>query len=298
MKMRVFVTGGTGFVGRELVPELVRAGHHVVGLARSPASARKLESAGAKVQLGDLADLDGLRRGALAADAVIHAAFDLDLADWVKGGESDRRAIEALGAAIAGSERLLVVTSGAFGLDVPGIANEEDRARDSGHPRVTEIVADAVATRGARVALLRLGVVHGDDDRHFLPALIAVARAKGISAYVGDGAQRWPAVHVRDAAEAFRLTLERGKPDARYHAIAEEGVAVRDIAAVIARKLGIPLVAQSPEEAAAHFGPLAPFVGRDRPTSNTRTREELGWRPHQKRLLEDLETGTYFAPRA
>jgi nucleoside-diphosphate-sugar epimerase len=298
LKMRVFITGGTGFVGRELVPALSRAGHQVLGLARSEASARKLRSAGAEVLRGDLADLDALRRGALAADAVIHAAFELDLADWVKGGELDRSAIEALGAAIAGSQRLLVVTSGAFGLDVPGVANEEDGVRDSGHPRVTESAADAVATHGTQVALLRLGVVHGDDDRHFVPALIAVARAKGISAYVGDGAQRWPAVHVRDAAEAFRLTLERGKPQARYHAIAEEGVAVRDIAAVIARKLGVPLVAQSPEEAAVHFGPLAPFVGRSRPTSSARTREELGWEPNQRGLLDDLEEGTYFAPLA
>lgn len=291
--MRVFVTGGSGFVGAELVPELVRAGHRVLGLARSEASAQKLRAAGAEVHRGDLADLDGLRRGALEADAVVHAAFELDLADWAKGGETDRQAIETLGAAIAGSERLLVVTSGAFAIDASGVASEENEAR-AGHPRVTETAAIEASARGARVALLRLGVVHGDGDRHFLPALIALARAKGISAYVGDGAQRWPMVHVRDAAEAYRLTLERGVAGARYHAIAEEGVAVRDIAAVIARKLGIPLVAQSPEEAAAHFGVLAPFVSADRPTTSAHTREALGWSPRQRGLLEDLEAGTYF----
>jgi nucleoside-diphosphate-sugar epimerase len=159
---------------------------------------------------------------------------------------------------------------------------------------VTETAAAEAAARGARVAVLRLGVVHGEGDRHFLPALIAVARAKGRSAYVEDGAQRWPVVHLRDAAEAYRLVLERGAPGGCYHAIAEGGIRVRDIAGVIARKLDIPLVSQSPEEAAAHFGPLALFVGTDRPTSSVRTREELGWAPHQAGLLEDLETGSYF----
>ncbi len=291
--MRVFVTGGSGFVGTELVPELIRAGHRVLALARSEASARTLRSAGAEVHEGDLANLESLRRGALASDAVVHLAFELDLANWAKGGEVDRRAIEALGVAIAGSQRLLVVTSGAFALDAIGVASEEDGAR-GGHPRVTESVAGEASAHGARVALLRLGVVHGDRDRHFLPALIAIARAKGISAYVGDGGQRWPTVHVRDAAGAYRLALERGAAGARYHAIAEQGVTVREIAAVIARKLGIPLVALSPAEAASHFGVLAPFASTDRPTASARTREELGWSPRQCGLLEDLEAGTYF----
>ena len=297
--MRVFVTGGSGFVGTAIVEHLLRAGHNVLALARSEASASQLRSAGAQVQAGDLADLDALRRGALETDAVIHAAFQLDLADWAKGGELDRRAIEAIGTAIAGSERLLVVSSGAFGIDTTGLGTQESTEENgprTGHPRVTETAAAEAAARGAKVAVLRLGVVHGDGDRHFLPALIAVARAKGLSAYVGDGAQRWPVVHVRDAAEAYRLTLERGAPGARYHAIAEGGIPVRDIATVIARKLGVPLVAQSPEEAAAHFGPLALFVGTDRPTSSARTREALRWSPHHPGLLEDLETGTYFDP--
>jgi nucleoside-diphosphate-sugar epimerase len=294
--MRVFVTGGSGFVGTAIVEDLIGAGHSVLALARSEKAAAQLRSAGAVVQAGDLADLDGLRRGALETDAVIHAAFQLDLADWAKGGELDRRAIEALGAAIAGSKRLLVVSSGAFGIDTTGLIGEatEESGPRTGHPRVTETAAAEAASRGARVAVVRLGVVHGDGDRHFLPALIAVARAKERSAYVGDGAQRWPVVHVRDAAEAYRLVLERGAPGARYHAIAEGGIRVRDIASVIARKLDVPLVSQSPEEAAAHFGPLALFVGTDRPTSSVRTREELGWAPHHPGLLEDLDKGTYF----
>jgi len=297
--MRVFVTGGSGFVGTAIVEDLIRAGHRVLALARSDASADKLRSAGAEVKSGDLADLDGLRRGALEADAVIHAAFQLDLADWAKGGELDRRAIEAIGAAIAGSERLLVVSSGAFGIDTTALGTQEateENGPRTGHPRVTETAAAEASARGAKVALLRLGVVHGDGDRHFLPALIAVARGKGISAYVGDGTQRWPVVHLRDAAEAYRLTLERGAPGARYHAVAEGGIPIRDIASVVARKLDIPLVALSSEEAAAHFGPLALFVGTDRPTASAHTRKALGWAPHHPGLLEDLETGTYFLP--
>lgn len=296
--MRVFVTGATGFVGAELVRQLARSDHRVVGLARSKASAEKLRSLGAEVHEGDLADLDGLRRGALAADAVVHAAFDLDMADWAKGGESDRLAIEALGGALAGSDKLLVVTSGAFAIASSDVATEADAARSGGHPRVTEQAAADAAARGAKVAILRLGVVHGDGDRHFLPALIGLARAKGISAYAGDGNQRWPMVHVGDAAEVYRLALERGAPGAVYHAIAEQGVPFREIATVIARKLGIPLVAQSTGEAAAHFGVLAPFASADRPTSSARTREDLGWKPRQRGLLEDLEKGTYFAPSA
>lgn len=292
--MNVFITGGTGFVGKVVVAELVRAGHRVTALARSDTSARALLAAGAEVQRGDLADLDGLRRGALAADRIVHAAFELDLSDWAKGGELDRRAIEAMGAAIAGSDRHLVVTSGAFALDVSGVATEADNTQRKAVPRVTEPVTDEAAARGARVSLVRLGVVHGDADRHFLPGLIAIARSKGVSAYVDDGAQRWPVVNVLDTGSIFRLAIEKGKPGARYHAIAEEGVPVRAIAEVIARKLGVPLVSQTPEEAVAHFGPMAMFAAADRPTSSTRTRAELGWTPEHRGLLDDLEHGTYF----
>ena len=292
--MHVFVTGGTGFVGKVMVPELVRAGHRVTGLARSEVAAQALAAMGAEALRGDLEDLDALRRGALAADRIVHAAFELDLSNWARGGAMDRRAIEMLGEAIAGSERLLVVTSGAFALDARGMATEAD-ASSTSLPRATETVAEEVAARGARVALFRLGVVHGDGDRHFLPGLIAIARAKGVSAYVGDGSNRWPMVHQLDTASAYRLAVEKGAPGGRYHAIAEEGVPVRTIAEVIARKLGIPAVAQTPEEAAAHFGPLAMFAAADRPTSSARTREQLGWRPAHRSLLEDLEHGTYFA---
>lgn len=291
--MRVFVTGGTGFVGSVLVPGLIRAGHTVLGLARSETAARALVAAGAEVERGDLGDVDVLRRGALAADGVIHAGFDLDLTNWAKGGEIDRRAIETFGAAVAGSERLLLITSGAFGVDARGVASESDGPLRA-LPRATETAASEARERGARVAVLRLGVVHGPGDRHFLPALIAIARAKGISAYVGDGAQRWPAVHVLDTVDGYRLALEKAVSGGRYHLVAEEGVTVRAIATVIAKKLGVPLVSQSPEEAAAHFGPLAPLVSTDRPTASARTRDELGWRPRQRPLIEDLEQGTYF----
>lgn len=291
--MRVFVTGGTGFVGSSLVPDLIRAGHDVLGLARSDASGRALTAAGAEVLRGDLDDTDVLRKGAIVADAVIHAAFDLDLSDWAKGGETDQRAIEALGAAVAGSERRLLIASGAFGIDARGLASESDGALGGG-PRVTEAAALAASAKGANVAILRLGVVHGDGDRHFIPALIALARAKGIAAYVGDGAHRWPMVHVLDAVDGFRLALERATPGGCYHLIGEEGVTVRAIASVIAKKLGVPLVALSSEEAPAHFGPLAMFAAFDRPTASARTREQLGWRPHHRTLIEDLEQGTYF----
>ncbi len=284
--MRVFITGGTGFVGSVLVPELVRAGHRVTGLARSEASAGALAAMGAAALRGELADVDVLRRGAEEADAVIHTAFELDLSNWAKGGELDRRAIETFGR----SARRIIVSSGAFGVDAKsGIALETDGPLHT-LPRHTD---DAAKAAGAIV--VRLGVVHGPHDRHFLTKLIAIAREKGASAYIGDGAQRWPMVHVADAADAYRLALEKGPSPATYHAIAEEGVAVRDIAASIAKHLGLPLVSLAPEEAEAHFGPISMFVASTRPTSSAFTREALGWHPHRSTLLEDFADGTYFA---
>ena len=293
--MRVFVTGGTGFVGTVLVRQLIGEGHRVLGLARSEAAAQALLAAGAEVHRGGLEDMDVLRRGALEADAVIHAAFELDLTNWARGGGIDVRAIEALGSAIAGSERLMVVTSGAFAIGAAGVASESDGPLQT-LPRATETAAAAASARGARVAILRLGVVHGDGDRHFLPALIGLARAKVLSAYVGDGEQRWPMVHVADAADAYLRTLEHGVAGARYHAVAEEGVAVREIAEIIATRLGVPLASLSPEEATTHFGPLALFVGTSRPTASARTREELRWNPRHRSLREDFHDGTYFRP--
>lgn len=292
--MRVFVTGGTGFVGSVVVPELVRAGHGVLGLARSEASEKALVGLGAEVLRGDLEDREVLRRGARETDAVIHAGFELDLANWARGGAIDRAAIETFGDALAGSARPLLVTSGAFGIDARGLATESDGPLRS-LPRATETAAAEARERGAHVSILRLGVVHGPADRHFLPRLVAIARAKGVSAYVGDGAARWPMVHLLDTPAAYRLALEKAAPAATYHLIAEEGVTVRAIATAIADKLGVPLVSQTPEEAAAHFGPFAPFVSADRPTSSARTREVLGWEPRHPGLLEDFATGDYFA---
>lgn len=267
--MRVFVTGATGFIGSAVVQELIGAGHAVLGLARSDKAGASLAAMGAEVQRGSIEDLESLRRGAAAADGVIHTAFNHDFSRWKENCENDRTAIEALGTALAGTPRPLVVTSG-IALLTPGRLGLEAHAPASGPtapPRVaSEEAAATLAARGVRVSVLRLPPsVHGDGDHGFVPTLIGIAREKGVSAYVGDGLNHWPAVHRLDAAQLYRLVLEKGTAGARYHGVAEEGVAFRDIEAAIGQRLNMPLVSKSPDEAAQHFGWLAHFAAIDCP---------------------------------
>ncbi len=295
--MRVFVTGATGFVGSAVVQDLIAAGHKVLGLARSDAAAASLASVGAEVHRGDLEDLDSLCSGAAASDGVIHTGFIHDFSRFQEVCEADRRAIETLGDALAGSDRPLIVTSGTgMGNAGPGQPATEDHF-DPNHPNpraASEFAAEAVAARGVRVSVLRLPQVHDRFKQGLVTYSIAVAREKGVSAYVGEGLNRWPAVHLLDAAPLYRLALEKGTAGARYHAVAEEGVPAREIAEAIGRGLKIPVVAMSPEEAAGHFGWLGFFAGMDMPASSMLTQQRLGWHPTQKPgLIDDLDHMDY-----
>jgi nucleoside-diphosphate-sugar epimerase len=296
--MRVFVTGASGFIGSAVVSELIAAGHDVLGLARSDASAQAVEAAGAQVHRGDLENLESLRAGAQAADGVIHLAFNHDFTAYSGAAETDRRAIDTLGGVLAGSDRPFVVTSGLAGFGL-GRTMTEDDAVDPDSPRASEQAALAFTSRGVRVAVLRLPPsVHGEGDHGFVPRLIDIANEKGVAAYPGDGSNRWPAVHRFDAARLFRLALESAPAGARLHAIGDEGVQVREIAGAIGRHLGLPVTAIAPEQAFDHFGWLGAFFSLDVTASSTLTRELLGWWPTRQGLLDDLEQGHYFHDRA
>jgi nucleoside-diphosphate-sugar epimerase len=295
--MRVFLTGATGFIGSAIIPELINAGHQVLGLTRSDAGAKSLIAAGARVHRGSLEDLESLRSGAAQSDGVIHCAFDHsafgnDFSKFAEVCDKDRRSIEALGDALRGSDRPLVITSGTgMGNAVPGQPATEDHF-DPNHPnprRLSEVAGAAVSERGVNVSVVRLPQVHDTVKQGLITYAVRVAREKGASAYIGEGLNRWPAAHVLDVARLYRLAIEKREPGSRYNAVAEEGVPMRKIAEVIGKRLKVPVVSISQEEAQAHFGWLAMFVGFDMPASSAQTRRRLGWRPTGPGLIADLE---------
>lgn len=293
--MRVFVTGATGFIGSALVRELIDAGHQVLGLARSEQGAQSLVDAGAQAQRGDLEDLEGLRKGAAASDAVIHLGFNHDFSKFKQNCEMDRNAIEAMGGTLAGSERPLIVTSGLALLVRNGIATEDAPPVPVSdmYPRASEHAAALLAERGVRTMVVRLPQVHDTTKQGLISYAIQIAREKGVSAYIGEGQNRWAAVHRLDAARLYRLALEKGDAGARYHAVAEEGVTAHDVAAVIGQGLHVPLVSIPAEQVAEHFGWFAMFASLDLTGSSAKTREQLGWVPTGPDLLTDLGNMNY-----
>jgi nucleoside-diphosphate-sugar epimerase len=304
--MRIFVTGASGWIGSAVVPELLGAGHEVVGLARSDASAQVLEAAGATVQRGDLDDAEGLAKAAADSDGVIHLAFQHELAfggEFAAAAAADRQAVEAMGAALAGSDRPFVLASGMIGLSLGSVATENDglvpspavRANPAGRRAATALLTLSLRGIGVRSSVLRFPpTVHGDGDNGFIAMLVARARERGAAAYVGDGANRWPAVHRSDAARLARLAVEVAPAGSVLHATGDEGVPFREIAEAMGRKLDIPTTSVTTEEAPEHFGFLAHFVALDSPATATITRELLGWQPTGPSLLEDLERDHYY----
>jgi nucleoside-diphosphate-sugar epimerase len=296
--MRIFVTGATCFIGSAVVKELLNAGHQVLGLTRSDTGAKALTAAGAEVHRGSLEDLESLRSGAAASDGVIHLAFNHDFSKFAANCESDRQVIGAIGSMLVGSDRPLIITSGTgMANTVPGQPAREDNPTISSAviPRAaSEEAAASLAAQGVNVSVVRLPQVHDPVKQGLITYAIQLAREKGVSAYVGDGSNRWPAVHVLDSARLYRLALEKHDPGAKYHAVAEEGVPLHDIAEAIGRGLKVPVVSMSPEEAAVHFGWLGMFAGRDVPASSAQTQERLEWHPTGPGLVADLERMSYF----
>jgi nucleoside-diphosphate-sugar epimerase len=293
--MRIFVTGATGFIGSTLVPELIRAGHHVLGLTRSEASAEALRKAGAEVKYGNTEDLDSLRDGAAKTDGVIHLAFNHDFSQLQKNCDDDRKAIEAMGEVLLGSNRSFVVTSATgMAANVDGKPSLEDSPTVSWNPRAaSETAVKELTGRGVNTSVVRLPQVHDTRKQGLVSHLLAVARQKGVSKYVGDGSNRWPAAHVSDVARLYRLAFEKAEPGAIYHAVDEEGVPMKAIAEVLSGGLKVPVIRIKPEEAEAHFGWLAHFAGRDMPASGALTQQKLNWKPTWPGLIADLDGMDY-----
>ena len=294
--MRIFLTGATGFIGSALVPELIKAGHQVLGMTRSDAGAQALIDAGAEVHRGTLEDLASLRRGAENADGVIHTAFDHDFSRFVENCEKDKRAIAALGSVLAGSDRPLIITSGTgMGSGEHGEPATEDVFNTNHpHPRIaSELAGNELLDAGINVSVVRLPQVHNPFKQGLITPLVAITREKGVSAYVGEGRNRWPAGHLSDVSLLYRLAVEKRERGARYHAVGEEGVSSREIAEALGRGLNLPAVSITPEQAAAHFGWMAMFVGLDMPASSAQTQARLGWHPTGPTLIADLNEARY-----
>jgi nucleoside-diphosphate-sugar epimerase len=293
--VRIFVTGATGFIGSAVVPELLRAGHHVLGLTRSQAGAEALRKAQAEVLPGNLESLDSLRSGAADCDGVIHLAFNHDFSQYEKNAADERAAIAAMAEVLLGSDRPFVVTSGtAMAANVDGKPSTENSPASSFNPRAgMEKLVKEFVDRGVNISVVRLSQIHDTRKQGLVPYLLSVTRQKGISAYVGDGSNRWAAAHVSDAARLYRLVFENAEPGAIYHAVGEEGVPMKAIAEAHARGLKVPVVSITPEEAPAHFGWLAPFALLDVPSSSALTQQKLKWKPVGPGLIADLDHMDY-----